>query len=414
MKKRIAVISTMDTKAAEAEFISGIIRARGHEPVLIDVGPLSRPECAADYSNLDVAGYAGKDLRRLIKTGPRDKIMRNMAIGAEKILQKLYAEGTLDGVLGLGGNQGSSIAAAAMRGLPIGFPKFLVSTVASGNIRPYIGYTDIVITFSVSDLVGGVNPVSRAILSNAAASVIGMAESGERVKNSEPEKTIALSALGNTESSAARIFHALRSQGYEVITFHASGAGGSAMEDLIEKGVFGGVMDLTTHELAEEVAGVGVYVPIKTGRLTAAGKRGIPQVVSFGGLEYFCGGTRDSILPAYRKRKIYMHNPLNANIKLVTAEMKEVGLRMAVRLNTAKGPVHLVVPLRGWSVYGAKGGPFYDPKGADTLLKALYTKLNTKKIKIQEVDAHINDEAFSDVCSAAMIDAMKVKYGGIV
>jgi uncharacterized protein (UPF0261 family) len=413
MKKTIAVISTRDTKNAETEFLSGLIREKGHYPVLIDVGPLSRPECAADYSSSDVAAYAGRDLGRLIKTGARDKIMQSMAVGAGAILRELYAEGKLDGVLGIGGNQGSSIAAAAMRGLPIGFPKFLVSTVASGNIRPYIGYTDIVIVFSVSDLVGGVNPVSRSILSNAACAVIGMVESGERVRNSKPEKTIALTALGNTELSAGRIFHALRSQGYEVITFHASGAGGSAMEDLIEKGVFGGVMDLTPHELAEEAAGIGCYVPIKAERLTAAGKRGIPQIVSCGGLEYFCGGTRDSIPPAYRKRKIYMHNPLNANIKLSTAEMKEVGLRMAARLNKAKGPARLVVPLRGWSVYGAKGGPFYDPRSTGALLKVLYEKLNMKKITVQEVDAHINDEAFSDVCIAAMIDAMKVKYGGI-
>jgi uncharacterized protein (UPF0261 family) len=183
------------------------------------------------------------------------------------------------------------------------------------------------------------------------------------------------------------------------------------MEDLIAEGVFGGVMDLTTHEIAEEVAGVGSYVPIKPGRLTAAGRRGIPQVVSLGGLEYYCAGSRDSLLPAHRSRNIYMHNPLNANVKLTLQELEKTGTLMAERLNEAKGPVQVLIPLRGWSAYGAQGGPFYDPPGNRALLKAFYARLNTKKIPVQEVDAHINDEVFSTLCAETMINSMKTAIG---
>jgi uncharacterized protein (UPF0261 family) len=412
MTKNIALISTLDTKGPEAKFMADLIRQRGHHAVILDVGPLSGQESGADYSSHDIAVEAGKDLTRLNREESRDRVMENMAIGAGKILLKLYGGGSLDGVIGIGGNQGTSISATAMRGLPIGFPKYLVSTVASGNIRPYIAYTDIAVTFSVSDLVGGPNPVSRSVLSNAVSALIGMVESGERVRNSQPEHTIALTALGNTEASANRIFHILRAHGYEVIAFHASGAGGSAMEELIEQGVFGGVMDLTTHEIAEEVVGAGSYVPIKPGRLTAAGRRGIPQVISLGGLEYYCAGPRNSLPPSHRNRNIYMHNPLNANVKLTRKEMEATGLLMANRLNQAKGPVKVLIPLRGWSTYGTRGGPFYDPGGNKTLLKALYAKLDTKKISVQEVDAHINDEAFSTLCATVMIDSMKTTMGG--
>lgn len=401
----------MDTKAPETLFMADIIKRRGHTALLIDVGPLSVPDGTANYSNRDVSAAAGTVLAKLLKE-PRDRIMAAMAKGARKILLELYAEGKLDGVIGIGGNQGSSISATAMRSLPLGFPKYLVSTIASGNIRPYIAYSDIAVSFSIADLAGGPNSVSRSVLANAASAIIGMAESGERVKNSQPGKTIALTALGNTEASANRISQTLRSRGYEVISFHASGAGGSAMEELTEQGVFGGIMDLTPHEIAEEVVGVGSYVPIRPGRMSAAGKRGIPQVISLGGLEYYCAGTRESLPLSHRRRKIYMHNPLNANVKLTRGEMAATAALMAKRINQAKGPVRVLVPLRGWSVYGAKDGPFYDPKGAAIFLRTFYEELNTRKIQVREVDAHINDESFADICSAAMLDSMKNSTGG--
>jgi uncharacterized protein (UPF0261 family) len=406
MKRRIGIICTLDTKGPEAAFMADLVVKRGHETVIIDVGMRGAAAPRADFTNRDVAAAAGTSPEELLSAS-RGKCMEEIAKGAGRIVTGLYNDGKLDAIAGIGGNQGSSIASAAMRALPIGFPKYLISTVASGNIRPYIGYSDIIVTFSVSDLVGGINPVSRSVLTNGVSALIGMAEHGEKVRNSAPEKTIALSALGNTEHTASRIFNILRGRGYKVIVFHASGAGGSAMEDLIEKGVFGGVVDLTPHEIAEEVAGVGAYIPIRPGRLSVAGKNGIPQVISMGGLEYYCGGSMDSLPREHREtRKIYMHNPLNANVKLSHEEMEKTGALMAERINTARGPVNILVPMKGWSGYGSAGGPFHDPEANRLLLKNLYASLEKGKANVQEIDASINDEVFADACAEAVIGLM--------
>jgi len=202
-----------------------------------------------------------------------------------KLLSYLYGQKKIDGVIAFGGNQGSAVASMAMRALPFGFPRYLISTVASGNIRPYVGCKDISVVFSVGDFLGGPNAVTRSILANAVAATIGMVEHGSRVTIEPNERTVAVTALGNTEPAAREAVSLLREKGFQVIPFHASGAGGSAMEDLIADGVIHGVLDLSPHEITEEVVGAGAYVPAKPGRLTAAGTKGIPQVVSFGGMQ---------------------------------------------------------------------------------------------------------------------------------
>ena len=324
-KKQIAIIATLDTKLDEASFIASLVKKRGYLPVLIDVGPLTAASVRAEYSNKTVAKLAGRELSRLVKTGPRDRIMTTMGLGSAKALLKLLQGKRLAGVLGIGGNQGSAMASMAMQTLPIGFPKLLVSTVASGNIRPYIGHKDIVMMFSVADLVGGLNPVSRSILTNATSALLGMIQKGASISLKKGEKNIAITALGNTEAAANRITSLLRDEGFQAITFHASGAGGTAMEELIEEGVFSGVIDLTPHELAEEVVGLGAYVPVRAGRLLMAGKHRIPQVVSTGAMEYLCFGPKESIPMQLRKRRMYFHNPLNANVKASRAEMSKMG-----------------------------------------------------------------------------------------
>jgi len=404
----ITIIGTYDTKAGEMLYVADRVRASGHHPLLIDAGVLTKPGAPVEYSNTEVASRAGRMLDQLIKEENRETIMAAMAEGVGNILSDLFSQRRLDGVLGLGGNQGSSIASIAMRRLPIGFPKYLVSTVASGNIRPYIGETDIAVMFSVSDLVGGPNAVSRSVLGNAASALIGMVEKGEPIRTGDRERTIALTALGNTEAAASRIHHLLKGKGYEVITFHASGAGGTAMEDLVEREVFGGIIDLTTHELIEEIVGMGAYVPVKPGRLTTAGLQGVPQVISLGGLEYLCFGSRETIPPRLRRRKIYMHNPLNANVKASLIEMKKAGNELAKRLNQATGPVEVLVPLRGWSVYGAPGGALYDPEGNEALLTALKKRLKPS-IPIRELDLSINDPSFADACVEALARIMEKK-----
>jgi len=405
-KRTIAVLATLDTKGEEAAYIRGRLENLNCSATIIDIGPLGPPGVRPDIDNGEVARQGGWELAALLKTGERDRIMEIMGKGARKLLSLLFYEGKIDGVIGMGGNQGSAVSSMAMQDLPFGFPKYLVSTVASGNIRPYVGNKDIGVVFSVGDFLGGANPVISSILANAVAAVVGMAEHGQRLVAAPGKMTIAVTALGNTEPAASRAVRIFREKGFQAVPFHASGAGGSAMEDLIAEGMIHGVFDLTPHELAEEVVGAGIYRPIRPGRMTAAGAKGIPQVVSTGGMEYLCFGPRESIPPGLRKRRIYMHNPFNANVKVSRSEMAEVGRVMAERLNAAAGPTAVFIPLKGWSVYGAPGGVLYDGTGNRALLKNLKDRLR-KDIDLREIDAHINDDLFVDACVNQLINYME-------
>ena len=407
-KGNIVILGTLDTKSEEVAYMKNLFEAHGHSTVIIDVGPLGPPGVPPNISNEEIARCSGWELSNLIQTGERDRIMEEMGKGAMKLLLHLYQEGKIDGVISLGGNQGSAIASMAMRALPFGFPKYLVSTVASGNIRPYIGHKDIGVVFSVGDFLGGPNPVTRSVLANAVSAVVGMVEHGTRVKIEPGKRIIAVTALGNTEPAVSQVVKQLHEKGFQVIPFHASGAGGSAMEELIEEGIIHGVLDLTPHELTEEVVGAGAYIPVKPGRLRAAGAKGIPQVVSTGGMEYLCFGPKESIPLRLRKRKIYMHNPFNANVKVSRKEMAQVGKKMAERLNEARGMTAVLIPLRGWSIYGAKGGPLYDEVGYTIFIKALKNHLRAH-IRLEEVDAHINDALFVDRCVKQLVEFMNEK-----
>ena len=411
-KRTIAVLATLDTKGEEAAYIRGRLENLNCSATIIDIGPLGPPGVRPDIDNGEVARQGGRELAALLKTGERDRIMEIMGKGARKLLSLLFYEGKIDGVIGLGGNQGSAVSSMAMQGLPFGFPKYLVSTVASGNIRPYVGNKDIGVVFSVGDFLGGANPVISSILANAVAAVVGMAEHGRRLAAAPGKMTIAVTALGNTEPAASRAVKSLRAAGFEVVAFHASGAGGSAMEELIAEGLIHGVLDLTPHELTEEVVGAGIYRPVRPGRMTAAGTKGIPQVVSTGGMEYLCFGPRESIPSGLRKRRIYMHNPFNANVKLSRNEMARVGGVMAERLNAATGPTAVLIPLKGWSVYGAPGGVLHDATGNRIFLKALKDRLR-KDIDLREIDAHINDDLFVDACVHQLISYMSNNEGVI-
>jgi len=405
-RRTIAILATLDTKGEEVAYLSGRLETLNCSTTIIDIGPLGPPGAAPDIDNAEVARRGGAELSTLLSTGEKERIMEVMGKGAKALLSLLFSEGRIHGAIGLGGNQGSAVSSQAMQALPFGFPKFLISTVASGNIRPYVGNKDIVTVFSVGDFLGGANPVISSILANAAAAVAGMAQHGHGMAATPGVKTIALTALGNTEAAASRAVKSLRAAGFEVVAFHASGAGGSAMEELISQGLIQGVLDLTPHELIEEVAGAGIYQPVRPGRMTAAASAGIPQVVCPGGMEYLCFGPRESIPRKMRRRKIYMHNPVNANVKASRREMARAGAVMAERLNAAAGPTAVLIPQRGWSVYGSPGGIFYDPAGNRALLKALRENLR-KEIIFREIDAHINDASFVDGCVDQLITFMK-------
>ncbi|MHB8772208.1 MAG: Tm-1-like ATP-binding domain-containing protein [Syntrophales bacterium] len=402
----IAILATLDTKGAEVAAMQGLLQTLGCTATVIDIGPLGPPAIRADHASDEVARLGGWKLAELVRTEQRDGIMEAMGNGAGKLLSLLFSQGKIDGAIGLGGNQGTAVSAMAMRSLPFGFPKYLVSTIASGNIRPYVGDRDIGMVFSVGDFLGGLNPVTGSILANAAAAVAGMAKHGTRITPRPGERTIAVTALGNTEPAASRAVQAFKERGFQAVAFHASGAGGSAMEDLIAAGLIQGVLDLTPHELTEEVLAAGVYQPVNPGRMTAAGKKGIPQVVSTGGLEYLCFGPRESIPPRLRRRRITMHNPYNANVKVSRAEMAAVGSAMAERLNAAAGPTAVLVPLKGWSAYGSPGGPLYDGQGNRNLITALKKNLRPG-ITVTELDAHINDAAFVDACVERLASYME-------
>jgi len=387
----------MDTKGAEAEYLRSLIELRGHDALLLDVSPIGETLGRADISSVEIASKAGRSPSELTASGVRGDAIAAMAEGAALTIAGLYRDGKIDGVVGLGGNQGSAIASTAMRSLPIGFPKMLVSTVASGNIRPFVGAKDIAVMFSVSDFVGGLNFVTRSVLANAAAAIVGMAESGELVSTETTGRTVAITALGNTEAAANTALELLQGAGYRVITFHASGAGGSAMEELITGGMIDAVLDLTLHELTEEVLAVGAYVPVTPGRMVPAIEKGIPVVASTGGMEYVCFGPRSSIPAELQDRVIYMHNPYNANLKINHEELVRVADALAERLNRASNNVALFVPKRAWSVYGSPGGPFFDPEGIALFVDRLKDRVRPDLI-FRVLDYSINDEEFVAEC----------------
>lgn len=399
----VAVLATMDTKAAEAAFVAEALRGAGTVPWLVDVG-IGRPAGEYDVPNEAVARAGGTELAAVRALPSRDQMVAAMGRGAAAVLAQRLRAGGLHGVLGLGGNQGAAIAALALRDLPLGLPKAIVTTMASGNVRPYVGCKDIFTLFSVADMAGGPNRVTAPVLRNAALAVAGMARGAQAAAASVGGRrsAVGITALGNTQPAVARAMERLAAAGYEPIAFHASGACGSAMEELAEAGEFAAVLDLTPHELSEEVMGDGAYTPVRPGRMTAAGRRGIPQVVSTGGMEYLCFGPPDTVPAKYRGRPCAMHNPVNPNIRLTAEELARVGCVMAERLSAARGPAAVLVPLRGWSAYGGPGGPLHDPEADAALVRALAERLDPR-IPVRRLDLHINDPAFADACVDALL-----------
>lgn len=396
MTRTVAVLATLDTKGREAAFVKQTLEDRGLRPLVVDLGLVGPPETTPDVSREEVARAAGVTVAGLL-AGPRETAMERMGAGAGVLLKGLYQGGTLHGVIGIGGNQGTAVACSAMQVLPLGIPKVVVSTVASGNTRPYIGAKDIAMLFAVSDLLGGPNPVSRYVLAQAAAALAGMVLWGEGLAVPPGPPLLAVTALGNTHPAVTRCLERIADHGWRAVAFHASGACGTAMEELIEAGHIDGVLDLTPHELVGEVLGHDIYTPVRPGRLTAAGRRGIPQVVSTGGLEYYCLGPKETIPPALRGRPTYMHNPLNANVALTAEELGRLAGAMAERLNASTGPVAVLLPLRGWSEYGREGGPLWNPEGLAAFAAGIRATLNPE-VELVELDLHINDPPVAETC----------------
>lgn len=388
------VLATLDTKGPEAAFVADLVRERGHRASIVDVGVLEEADIIPDVSKTQVMEATGAKPSTLLDKR-RDQVMEIMGRGAGVILRRMWDRGELDGLIALGGNQGTAIAGMAMDSLPIGVPKVIVSTVASGNVRPFIRHRDIAMIFSVADILGGPNIITRTILSNAAGAVVGMAEMGIPMRRSPNKQVVAVTALGNTNPAVTRAVQGLEELGYEVVTFHASGACGSAMEELIDDGLIDGVLDLTTHELVGEVLGDDIYAPTVPGRLEAAGRKGIPQVVAPGGLEYFCFGPMESVPERYLRRPIHHHNPYNMNVRASRDELRRLGTAVAEKLNRSRGPVAFLLPARGWSLIGAPGGVLHDPDANEAFVEALKARLDPK-VRLIELDTVINDPVVAD------------------
>lgn len=402
----LVVVATMDTKAREAQYLAERLRTSGMPVRLVDVG--LRPSgayggeiTAEDVTAENVAGAAGTTLEAL-RVGGRAAAMEAMTVGAAVVLARWVDDGELGGVVAVGGNQGTSIAAGAMRGLPYGIPKIVVSTVASGNVRPYVADSDITMMFSVGDLVGGPNEVTRPVLRRAAGALLGMVGAGEPAPTpSAGDRPVAVTAFGNTHAAVSAAIACLEARGRRAVVFHASGACGSAMERLIDEGMFGAVLDLTTHELLGELYPADIYAPVRPGRLTAAGRAGIPQVVVPGGLHYHCFGGPSTIPPELRDRPVHHHNPQNTNVRASGEELERVAAVMAERLNAARGPVAVLVPTQGWSEVGSPGGTLYDPAGDARFVRALADRL-APQVSLREYERTINDPDFA----AAAVDTL--------
>jgi uncharacterized protein (UPF0261 family) len=389
----VVLVGTLDTKGAENEFVRDRLRAAGVDVLVVDTGVLEPPGFPPDITRQEVAAAAGADFDALVAARDRGTAITAMAEGAEVVIRRLYEEGRLDGALALGGTGGTSIATRAFRPLPLGVPKVVVSTAASGNTADYIRETDLVLMPSVTDI-AGLNRISTRILANAAAAVAGMVTSAPLPAAAAGRPMVAASMFGVTTPCITRARARLETLGYEVLVFHMTGTGGRTLESLAAQGLLAGVLDATTTELADELVG-GIF-SAGPDRLSAAGKAGIPQVVSVGALDMVNFGPMDTVPAQFKDRNLYVHNPITTLMRTTAAENTELGTRLARRLSAATGPTSLFLPLRGVSAIDVDGAPFRDEAADRALFSAIHDGLDTQRVELVEMDTDINDDRFAD------------------
>ena len=407
MPKTVALIGTFDTKGEEFSFLRERIESAGLRTLTIDAGVLGDPLFQTDVSREEVATAANESLSALRTERDRGRSVTAMAAGAKVILARLFEQGAIHGVVSLGGSAGTAIATTAMRALPIGVPKLMVSTVAAGDVKQYVGTSDLCMMPSVLDI-AGLNRVSRRIISNAAGAICGMVTM--EPANAQDEKpAIAATMFGVTTPCVTAARHILEQKGYEILVFHATGAGGQAMEQLIDDGAFQAVLDLTTTELADELVG-GVF-SAGPHRLEAAGRKGIPQVVCPGAIDMVNFGPVDTVPAQFKGRNLYIHNPGVTLMRTTPEECAEIGRRTAERLNRATGPVTVLIPLRGVSAIDKVGGPFYSPEALEAYRRALKAVLSPA-VRLVELDAHINDEEFAVAAAEALEKGLEDREQG--
>jgi len=389
MRKRLLIITTLDTKGREAGHVRDCVQKLGIDPVVMDVGTLGKPLTPPDITRDEVAEAAGYRLEDFIKERNRSSAVKAVQEGGAILARRLFEEGKCHGVFGMGGGTGTAIVTHIMRSLPFGVPKVVLSTVASRDIREYVGTKDIVMFHSVADILG-LNGFIRLILEQATHAVCGMIEKGSIIQKEKP--MVAVTAYGINSICATLAEPLLQERGYEMIAFHANGVGGMAMEELIAQGLIAGVIDFTTHEIADEMFG-GYCRGIGPTRLETAGSMGIPLVVVPGGLDNAVFSPFYPMPDLLKGRKTHSHD-IRFCVRMGPEEMKAFAKIVGEKLNKSNGPTHVLIPKKGWSEADKPGMELYDPEANRVFVEEL-KRIVASGIPIEEVDLHISDPAFA-------------------
>jgi uncharacterized protein (UPF0261 family) len=404
----IALIAALDNKAADAAFLASRLRSRGHEVTVVDVGVLGEPGLAPDIERERVAAAGGASIAELVAGGDRSAAIAVMAAGATGVLAELHAAGRLTGALAIGGGAGTSIGAAALRDLPLGLPKVILSTIAAADTDRFVGTSDIVMVPSIVDF-AGINRISAITYGRAADALAGMVSgaAAERRRRAAPDAPlVAATMFGVTTPCVLRAKRHLEEAGCEVLIFHATGAGGRTLERLVADGLIDAVLDVTTTEWADEI--VGGILSAGPHRLEAAARAGVPQVVSLGATDMGNFGPLAALPERYRDRVLYEHTPDSTLLRVSVEEARAIGAAIGGKLRAATGPATVLVPRRGVSALDAAGRPFDDPRARAALNEAVRGQLRDSDVAFEEHDLHINDDAFADLLAERVLSDLKV------
>lgn len=416
MAKTILIIGTLDTKTKDLSYLRAKIEAENAAALIMDVSCQTDASAGvADISCTTVAEASGKSFSEVAGLD-KNSAGRLMAEGAIKIAKRLLAEGSIHGIIGLGGGNCAEIACSVMRSLPIGFPKLMVTCVASGNVRPYVGTKDIMMANSIGDI--SLNRITKRVIQNSARAIAHMAVE-QQPQEVDLKPQICMSTFGTTLACVEQARNLLEKSGYEVIELHASGTGGMALEELVKSGEINGVLDITTSELVDDLID-GMY-SAGPNRLEAAGAMGIPQVISTGALDFGNFGPKETIPSQYRDRNFFFYTPSISLMRTNVAENRIIGETLAKKANAAKGLSAVIIPERGFSVLdqsggkqmtkidGTPAGEWYDKKANTALIESIRNHLDTSRIQLKLVDAHINDPEFAKAAVDLLISLMNIR-----
>ena len=402
--KTIVILATLDTKGPEARYVCDQIEKFGKKALLVDTGVVGTPMAKADISREEVAEAGEMPLTTMLERPSREVAAPIMAAGAARILQSLVKERRVHGVLSLGGTQGTTLSTQVMRTLPYGFPKVMVSTMASGNVAPWVDIKDITMMFSVGDIMG-LNPFTRKILANAAGAVCGMASVEQEIERSS-KPVVAVTTVGITTRGAMKAVEALKQAGYETMVFHANGAGGRAMEQMMKEGIISAVLDYSIIEVSNQMH----HAMLAGGseRLTVAGRLDLPQVICPGAVEVLVFGEPHTVPDVYRGRTLIRHSSHITDVRLNKAEMCAVAREIVARLKHTKGEAIFMAPTAGFDSYAVKGQSFHDCE-ADAAFLAELTQSMPPNITVLERNTHIDDAAFATEAAELLVSLIKAR-----